>query len=60
MSKTSHRRNVVLTVEPPILSNNDYRLGLMKEDFEQLRESSKGLHQLRLLLFGNKVEISKS
>jgi hypothetical protein len=30
------------TVEPPNTPHNDYRLGLMNEDFEKLRESSKG------------------
>jgi hypothetical protein len=61
MSKTSHRRNVILTVEPLNTPNNDYRLGLMKEDFEQLRESSKRITSIEVAFDGNtKVEISKS
>jgi hypothetical protein len=60
MSKTSHRRNVILTVEPLNTPNNDYRLGLMKEDFEQLRESSKRITSIEVAFAGNKVEISKS
>ncbi len=61
MSKPIHRRYVILTVEPLNTPNNDYRLGLMKEDLEQLSESSKAIKSIELIFDNNtKVFISQS
>jgi hypothetical protein len=60
MSKPNHRRNVILTVEPLNTPNNDYRLGLMTEDLEQLRESLKTITSVEVVFDKTKVVISKS
>lgn len=61
MSKPSHRRNVILTVEPLNTPNSDYRLGLMTEDLDQLKEVSKTIKSIEVVFDSNtKVDISKS
>lgn len=60
MSKPSHRRNVILTVEPLNTPNSDYRLGLMTEDLEQLRESLKTISSVEVVFDKTKIIISKS
>ena len=61
MSKPSYRRNVILTVEPLNTPNNDYRLGLMKEDLEQLSESSKAIKSIEVIFdIDTKIVICQS
>lgn len=61
MNKPKHRKNVILVVEPLTTPNNDYRLGLMKEDLVQLRETSKNIKSIEVMFDSKtKVIISKA
>jgi len=61
MSKPSHRRYIILTVEPLNTLNNNYRMGLMKEDLPQLSESSKAIKSIEVIFDNNtKVVIGQS
>ncbi|MGV1013128.1 MAG: hypothetical protein ACOYBS_11845 [Flavobacterium sp.] len=59
MNRPSHRRNIVLTVEPLNNQNSDYRFGLMSEDLDQLKEISKTIKSIEVVL-DNKTKLVTS
>ena len=56
MSNPSNRRTIILTVEPLNTPNSDYRLGLMAEDSDKLREELKTYKSIEVV-FDSKTKL---